>query len=121
MHRLNYIVDDNGIINIIDTAFPEVLQKRHAILCRKDYIRNGNNLRDKHSTGVFTTPNINDPFTQLELCCFSKHPLLDNNAHKWFYKKRITREQERLRLKSCLKAGTHTINDLLEFDDDLYQ
>ena len=68
-----------------------------------------------------TDSKINDPFTQLRLCCYSKYPFLSDDAGRWFMNKCIEREEERLKMKFNLENGTQRINDLLEFDSDLYK
>lgn len=115
LHRFNYIIDKNGIVHIIDTGDQEVLQKKEAIEKRLDYIKNGNGMHN--GPGVRMDPPINDPLTQLELCMYSKHAFLNNDAYTWLNTKLEEREEERRQYKKKLKNNSKLT---LEFDDDLF-
>lgn len=119
MHRLNYIIDHKGIINIIDVGYPEVIHKDEAIQLREHYIKNGNGIHIGNSQ--IMDPFINDPVTQFELCTYSKYSFVSNDAYAWLHKKFKERENERLKLKLLFNKGEKTIHELLEFDTYLYE
>jgi hypothetical protein len=128
MHRLNYIVDSNGIIHIIDTGYPDVTTLEKAIKSREDYIKNGNGIHVPN--GISMQPPFNDPLSEIELSTYSKYRSLTNGAQKWLYKLIAQRERQRIQIKAefekCSQQSdqsnvtTKTIYDFLEFDIDLY-
>jgi hypothetical protein len=124
LHRSNYIVGDNGVINIIDTGYPEVLQKDDAIKNRIDYIKNGNGIHSKSKT--FMNPPLNDPLIQIELCTYGPKVFLTDEAQEWFDSELKKREKLRLKYKKKLEKGQkmdgyfENISSYLEFDEDLY-